>query len=461
MAIDCTAYFPSYFDSIPPPHEQEYKGYRLHLTDLKILRQKGKDVKIQYTLINTGRENIALGGKKAINDNLLVLFDQSLQTAKLDSYQQQIRKTLLQQQFSIVAGQIKRNNELSFSTKSIPIVEEKVEEMVSVKSEKVEEMVEEVVSDEPEKAEKEVVDLAPDKSIEAVKKKKEEIIATQPEKVEEMVSAKPEKVEEKVEEVVSDEPEKAEKEVVDLAPDKSIEAVKKKKEEIIATQPEKVEEMVSAKPEKVEEKVEEVVSDEPEKAEKEVVDLAPDKSIEAVKKKKEEIIATQSEKVEEMAAKGEEKTKKLGSDKSQDSEEDYTPYLDRDNCSDLFIEDIKIVKRNKRSVTLEYSLVNKGTGPAYLFGSTKSKEDNVAIRANISGSTRLSRGAIIIGGDYITAGLKKENGKLMPNERYTGTLKLDTYKMTKFTPNIILELDAYNSLIECDETNNRSHIKVE
>jgi len=317
MAIDCTAYFPSCFDTIPP-EKQEYKGYRLHLTALKVLRQKGEEVKIQYTLINTGRENIALGGKAAAMDKLLVLFDQSLQTAKISQYQQQIRNSLLQQQLSIVAGQIKRNNELSFSTKAIPNTsEEKV-------------------------------------------------------KVEEVVAIEPENLEKKEELLDAAEPENSTKEVVEKIPVK-----------------------------------EEEKSDTPEK------------------------------------------------------EEDYTPYLDRDNCSDLVIEHIKIVKQGKRNVTLEYSLVNQGNGPAYLFGSTKSKEDNVAIRANISGSTRLSRGAIIIGGGYITEGLKKENGKLMPNERYIGTIKLDTYKMTKFTPNIILELDAYNSLIECDETNNRSHIRVD
>ena len=316
MAIDCTAYFSSSFDTIPPD-KQEYKGYRLHLTAVKVLRKKGEEIKIQYTVINTGRENIALGGKSAATDQLLVLFDQSLQTAKISQYQQQIRKSLLKQQFSIVAGQIKRDNELSFSTKTSP-------------------------------------------------------------------------------------------------------AVSKEKE------------IVAIKPEKPQKKVKTVASAEASN----------------VKEESKEEIVVKKEPVTNEAA-------------SSETKEDYTPYLDRDNCSDLMIEQIKIVKQSKRNVTLEYVLINQGTGPAYLFGSTKSKEDNVAIRANISGSTRLSRGAIIIGGDYITEGLKKENGKLMPNERYVGTIKLDTYKMTKFTPNIILELDAYNSLIECDETNNRSHIKVE
>ncbi len=286
-------------------NDPPYKGYRLHLTDMKVVKKKDQQIKINYTLINTGREVVQLGKNKHNPASLLILFDHSLASENLIAYQEEIKEQLLRQNLSIAAGQINNQQEMVFSPR--------------------------------------------------------EILTARGGTVKE--------VEEKVE--------------VDIVEEEK---------------PSPSEEVIEDKPTEV--KVE----------------------------KKEE--------------------------------DDYIPYLDKDNCADLAIDQIQVVKKSKNSVTLSFVITNYGTGTAELFGASDKKEDNVAIRANISGSKKLSRGAIVIGGDYIKGKRKSKNAILAPYESYQGTIKLDIRKMTRFTPNIILELDAYNALIECDETNNINVIEV-
>ena len=161
---------------------------------------------------------------------------------------------------------------------------------------------------------------------------------------------------------------------------------------------------------------------------------------------------SKSEKVEESA-----KEESLFSFNTNSDEEEE--YFDASNCADLVVQDIKILKNSKRSVTLEYTITNQGAGPAHLYGKGRILEDNLALRAHMSSSEKISKGAILITGDFLpnAPGSKPLN----PDESVTATIKLEKFKMTKFTPYIILELDTFQNIIECDETNNRKAIKVE
>lgn len=144
-----------------------------------------------------------------------------------------------------------------------------------------------------------------------------------------------------------------------------------------------------------------------------------------------------------------------------DSEKETTnpePIFDPNNCPDLRIEAIKVVKQSKNAVTIEYTIKNIGTGPANLEGISKKEKDNIAVKAYMTSSSKLVKGALILGGDFVKN--RKNKGDLMPNETYTTTIKLDTNEMTKFTPIVILELDTFGQIQECDETNNLNHIKV-
>ena len=117
--------------------------------------------------------------------------------------------------------------------------------------------------------------------------------------------------------------------------------------------------------------------------------------------------------------------------------------------------------KSRKNITLQITLVNQGAGPARIYRDKARKQPQVAIRGNFSSTENLSRGDIVIGGDYVETDNKNPHGWLKPQETFTTTVKFDMRKKSKFTPYIILELDAYNGLSECDETNNVSVVKLE
>ncbi len=130
-------------------------------------------------------------------------------------------------------------------------------------------------------------------------------------------------------------------------------------------------------------------------------------------------------------------------------------YIDRKFCPDLRLDTILLTRKTKRWITLEFKVTNVGKGPAALRGDRSGEEDNLAIKAHLSSSSKLSRGAIPIGGMFIN-----DKELLKVGETYTGIIRLDASKKTRFTSNIILELDPYQTIRECDETNNRNFIEV-
>ena len=129
-------------------------------------------------------------------------------------------------------------------------------------------------------------------------------------------------------------------------------------------------------------------------------------------------------------------------------------------CSDLIIESISVVKKSNNSVTLKYKIKNQGKTAANISGASKKPEDNLAMTFHMSSSEKLTRGAIPLGGAYVKEGRQIPDGKLYPGKSVTDEIKLDIRSMTKFTPIIIIELDPYLSVDECNETNNQNHVKI-
>lgn len=127
---------------------------------------------------------------------------------------------------------------------------------------------------------------------------------------------------------------------------------------------------------------------------------------------------------------------------------------DKSLCADLQIDTIFVIKRSKKTVELAFKITNYGKGPAAMFGETTETEDNVAIRAYASGTPKLSRGDLVLGGAFIEGGLDDQNGVLMPNESFSGSFTVPTKRKTRYMPYFILSIDDYQALWECDERNN-------
>lgn len=125
-------------------------------------------------------------------------------------------------------------------------------------------------------------------------------------------------------------------------------------------------------------------------------------------------------------------------------------------CADLILQNITILKRSKNAVTLQYELTNQGAGAAALVRGVKKDQESIAIRAHLSSSEKLTRGAIVLESTF----LHGEEITLGGGETYTGQLKLSLHKLTKFTPVLILELDAFEFVQECDEHNNLSRVQL-
>ena len=132
-----------------------------------------------------------------------------------------------------------------------------------------------------------------------------------------------------------------------------------------------------------------------------------------------------------------------------------TPFYQDSTCVDLTFDSVSIVQITEKYIEIEYSIINKGNAPASIFGEKRSNSDNVAVHFYYSGTPRLTRGAILADGIYLTEGLRETKGMLMPNGVYKNTFKLSLEKKNRFYGVIILQLDVFDVLRhECDETNN-------
>lgn len=136
------------------------------------------------------------------------------------------------------------------------------------------------------------------------------------------------------------------------------------------------------------------------------------------------------------------------------TEVDNTEVIKEEACSDLVLENLKMIKKGIWTATVEYTIRNNGEGTAKLF------DDELPLSVRITGSTSstLNKSSVILGGQEIKEkNLKKE---LAPAESYKGSMKIDITNLSKYMPYLILELDADDIVTECDETNNKSSVKV-
>ncbi len=127
----------------------------------------------------------------------------------------------------------------------------------------------------------------------------------------------------------------------------------------------------------------------------------------------------------------------------------------KNGCVDLVFDTVRVIKITEKFIELEFVIRNNGNIPAPIFGTTHTLEDHVAVHFFFSGTPRLTRGAILADGIYLTEGLKNTKGLMYPQTTYIVRHKLSLKKKNQFSGVIILQLDAFDIIPnECDETNN-------
>jgi hypothetical protein len=131
----------------------------------------------------------------------------------------------------------------------------------------------------------------------------------------------------------------------------------------------------------------------------------------------------------------------------------------KEACPDIYFSDLRILEQDDKWATLEYTVTNQGKGVFRVYGEKAGDDDNLAVRAYISGVPVLSRGALPVGGQIIQE--DNRTGDLLPGDSYTGKLKLDVRKKTRYLKSLILSLESYQFADECDKTNNTGAVVLD
>jgi|GEM_PF-5789648 len=137
-------------------------------------------------------------------------------------------------------------------------------------------------------------------------------------------------------------------------------------------------------------------------------------------------------------------------------------FLDENDCPDLVIKDIKVIKENKFHIAIEYTVKNQGTGTAALHNDKKGKDkNNMFMKAYLSSTPKFSRSAKTIGEVEVRKEMENKDGTLPRTREFTGRMYMNVRGRTNLTPYLILTLDPYQTVRECNERNNRSYVKIE
>ncbi len=351
-------------------------GHRLTVTNIEIIKQKGKTAHMYADIVNTGRFDIITGKDKRL-PYLTIEFDASLEANGLTGYQESIAEKVKAAKMKIGIGETRNRlfMRVKLEKKISPINKKTI-----ATNEKKEETLEENIRGQLNEPMASMETMIPSgKPVEKVIEK---------EAGAELQSTIVEKLEEKSIEKVVEQKEAIEPEVALQKTTKKIKEKKKRKNR--------------------------------KKEDKSVVFESPtfeSKSLDDILKEKEE-------------------------------------------CPDLVIEGMEIVKVKSNKATVRFAVKNIGKGPAMIY-QKENKEDNpLGVRAYISGSDQITKGSINIGGFFMEGGLDETNGYLNANESFEMEVVLDIKKKTRYMPNIVLSLDAFLKLRECDRTNNSSHAEI-
>ncbi len=131
-------------------------------------------------------------------------------------------------------------------------------------------------------------------------------------------------------------------------------------------------------------------------------------------------------------------------------------------CPDLVFDTAFVAEYNEKNMLLRFALRNTGTAAAYLLGdSGRSADDNVAVNVYFVSGDKLSRGAIYADGVFIREGVETLDGILLPGQVLYGAMEISLKNRSRFSPNLVFELDPFQRVNECDRTNNTRAVLIE
>ncbi len=131
-------------------------------------------------------------------------------------------------------------------------------------------------------------------------------------------------------------------------------------------------------------------------------------------------------------------------------------------CPDLIFDTAFVAQYNDKTMLLRFAVRNAGTAAANLLGdSGRSAADNVAVNVYFVSGAKLSRGAIYADGVFIREGVETLDGILLPGQVLYGALEISLKNRSRFSPNLVFELDPFQRVNECDRTNNTRAVLIE
>ncbi len=403
LAASSHTFFTNNLIDTIPQIEPEYKGNRILVKSIKVIKKKGKSYKIEYKLVNNGRNKVKLGKPSLIPKDLIIQFDKSLEENDLVEAKFSIIESIKKQSISLRPGQLILGNKIKFTHKPIPPSDRIASEMEKPKVE--------IVENKNDKK-----DISTDKKVELEVKEDQKT-----------------EFDEAVKDIIVEVP----------LPDNELESPRfpfesSSQKEETKTQEVPLDETVLVKPKK-KESVEKLVIKDTES----ILEGFPDKDHEK------EIEVPETEFIDSIA-------------NNQSMEEDLDNQISNEKlCADLIIEDAKILKKNKRIVLVKYTIKNIGNIPISLHGATKKENDNIALESHFTRSHNLTRGSIPVDFTFLKKGNRDNKGMLVPGETISKKVKIEISKVTKFTPVLALTINPVSTNVECNRLNNIFFIDLE
>ena len=428
--------------------EKSIYGYRINISDVKLLTETYEQLSVTLNATNTGRADLHLGDESITPEMVIFIFDEEFQRGELRGYRKEIQSQLLQQKIKLRKGKISKD--IQFYIPKSKDLAKKVTYQTY----------------EPNIFNKPTISL--NKNSKNTKKNKQDDVAKANTKQSKTPSSAKVKSKQKDTKIAST-PSKPKKSKSSIKKDNSISTPSKSTNTSMASNskasvPETApsNNSYTSKP-VVKTQKENVQAAKASNMESQVatIDTSIDKE---VKKEKErsKLLKIRKEKVPQAnTVKEKEVIEGTGFSTAAGINASKNSYKDKEKCPDFLIENITIISQSSKWLELEYTIVNKGLGPANLYGESDGDSDNLALKAYLASSEKLSRGSLPLGGGLVKKNKELKKGILDVDQSYTGTMKLDIRKMTRFTPYVILSLNPFNTINECDKTNNKNHILIE
>jgi hypothetical protein len=113
----------------------EYKGLRIEITNLQILKKKTKKAKLRLDLVNTGTRTVILHPLQS-DPGLIFLFDQPLGNQRLQDLDAEIISSLRQKKITLKPGELMRDVQITINPSKRGVPVKSIEGSVSVKTSK-------------------------------------------------------------------------------------------------------------------------------------------------------------------------------------------------------------------------------------------------------------------------------------------------------------------------------------